>query len=550
MRTPKLSTRPSLNLAVLVSPTLGAALCAACGQYAPESPESLASSEGALTCPIGNGLYVLYYGTAPSEIATIRAARPNFVVVANQDAAWPDQYHYDDPVARTGPTGIKVMAYIPMNYARANQCASNNTPSTACTNMSCNSSCSCVPIQTRIADAMSRGYDGVFFDETNSTYDTYNTSCYNAVKAHGANKLVIANPGNIPQTDSLFNAADIVSVENKYNLPLPSFPGIESWRWLAVQGDPADQAATSLADAQSRLNTFRGNGGFWYYSSHPHWQLPSWFDPFATWVKGLTSVACAPPGQLSRWGAWNDGVNNFYRFNFTQSFTWYRVYIDSDHSAATGFATTGIGADHLIENSTLYTHGGGGWSWTPIGSAGQTKTGDSTSWTVSRATLGQTAYPNTDSLVFEAERSTSPRERSSRYEHVYSASSGSITGYFAQNDATNVYYQASFASPYTYKHVFIDTDTNPSIGYAYGGIGADYMIENDKLYRHNGGGWSWTQIADTPATGGSTGTRSWTVPRATLGETASSGELADVVFHGSDGAPAYAAPLYHHVYSR
>ena len=48
-------------------------------------------------------------------------------------------------------------------------------------------------------------------------------------------------------------------------------------RWLAVQGDPASQAATSLEDAKTRLDTFRDNGGFWYYSSTPHWKLPEWF---------------------------------------------------------------------------------------------------------------------------------------------------------------------------------------------------------------------------------------------------------------------------------
>jgi hypothetical protein len=418
--------------------------------------------------------------------------------------------------------------------------------------MSCTGSCNCVAIQTRIADAMGRGYDGVFFDETNSTYNAYNTSCYDAVKSYGAGKLVIDNPGAVPPTASIFDAADIVSVENQYNVTLPSYPGVASWRWLAIQGDPG--GAADLADAEARLTTFRSKGGFWYYSSTPHWQLPTWFDPFMAWAQGQSSVACAPPpppAQLSHWGGWNDGVNDYYRFSFAQPFTWYRVYIDSDHSAATGFARAGIGADFLIENSTLYSHAGGGWNWTPVGSAGQTTTSSSTSWTVARATLGQTAYPNTDSLSFEAESSGSPAENTGSYEHVYSASSGSIAGYFAQNDATNVYYQANFALPHAFKHVFIDTDTNPATGYASGGIGADYMIENDNLYHHNGGGWSWTLVASAPATGGTTGTKSWTVTRASINETAGTGELADVVFHGSGGGVTeYFAPVYRHVYSR
>ncbi len=558
MLTHSRSKRPLSSLTLLVSLPISAALFGACGEAGSEyvgalRSETIGRASQALTCPSGNGLYTLYYGTSDTDIAAIRAARPNFVVVANESTEWPDKYHFDNPVERTGETGIKVIAYIPMNYAMANRC-SDVTPNTTCTNLSCKSSCDdCLPIQTRIANAMSRNYDGVFFDETNSTYNAYNAACYQAVKAHGAGKLVIANPGSVPQTASLFDAADIVSVENKYNVKLPSFPGVGPERWLAIQGDPASEAATSLADAQDRLNAFRANGGFWYYSASPHWQVPSWFGPFATWVEAQANVSCeAPPvlTQLSHWGAWNDGVNVSYRFDFAQPFTWYRVYIDTDQSAATGFARGGIGADYLIENMTLYRHAGAGWNWSAVGSAGQTLSGTSTSWTVARASLGQTTYPNTDVVVFEAQSSGGPADMTASYQHVYSASNGAITATFAHNDGENLFYQANFAAPYIRTHVFIDVDTQVSTGYSFGGIGADYMIENDRLYRSTGPGWSWTQVASTPAWVGATGTKIWSVPRPTLGENAAMGETANLVFHGSGGATEYATPVYHHVYSR
>ena len=111
---------------------------------------------------------------------------------------------------------------------------------------------------------------------------------------------------------------------------------------------------------------------------------------------------------------------------------------------------------------------------------------NSSSWTIPRATLGQTAYPNSDRLSFEAETSGSPIQNAGTYEHVYSAASGAITGYFAENDASNVYYTANFTQNYTYKHVFIDADANATTGYAWDGIGADYMIENDTLFRSTG----------------------------------------------------------------
>lgn len=42
---------------------------------------------------------------------------------------------------------------------------------------------------------------------------------------------------------------------------------------------------------------------------------------------------------------------------------------------------------------------------------------------------------------------------------------------------------------YTFR-VFIDSDLDPATGYQIGGIGADYLIENDRIYRFTGAGGS------------------------------------------------------------
>jgi Spherulation-specific family 4 len=324
---------------------LATLLVAGCGQSQPERGDGseLGRLDQAIspTCPSGNGLFVLYYGTAASEIATIRAARPNFVVVANEDATWPDQYHYDNPAAHTGPTGIKVLAYIPMNYARQNECASNNTPNTNCTNTSCNGCSNCVPIQTRIANAMARGYDGVFFDETEDDHTAYNNACYNTVKASGAGKLVVVNPGIAAPLASLFDSADIVSVENQYNVSVAGY-GQPSWRWLAVQGDPAPGAA-DLADEQARFNTFRSNGGFWYYSASPHWALETWFNDFAGWAKTQGNVACGA-------SSFTVNVNGKAMDNGNAPVNGMCVFVDGSSSCSgfTPFSTTLSGGTHTI----------------------------------------------------------------------------------------------------------------------------------------------------------------------------------------------------------
>jgi hypothetical protein len=155
-------------------------------------------------------------------------------------------------------------------------------------------------IDAQVTTAINAGYDGVFFDETDP--DDYNWNIARAAHVHnsGALKLVVINPGTASPPNSVFDYADIVSVENKYNQALPSYPGIASWRWLAVQGDPAKLAPSSAEDAQNRTATFRSNGGFWYYSSNyattgaTHINLPPWYATFADWVKSQPGPSCSP----------------------------------------------------------------------------------------------------------------------------------------------------------------------------------------------------------------------------------------------------------------
>jgi chitodextrinase len=56
-----------------------------------------------------------------------------------------------------------------------------------------------------------------------------------------------------------------------------------------------------------------------------------------------------------------------YQAQFNLPFDFHHLFIDVDNDAATGFATAGIGADLLIENSWFYRHTGTGWSWAPVG---------------------------------------------------------------------------------------------------------------------------------------------------------------------------------------
>jgi hypothetical protein len=405
--------------------------------------------------------------------------------------------------------------------------------------------------------------DGIFLDEVTAGSDcahaqSYYLPIHDYIKGAHPAATVVINPGTNVDSCYLSVADILVTFESSFAEYQNAWstagrdwetPANAARIWHIVHTASSSQWSTALQLSRAR------NAGYVFVTSFTETQntygaLPSYFHSEADSVKAFDGSSPGGTTALSRWRGSNDGVNEHYTLHFSHPFEYYRVYIDSDHSAATGYPVAGIGADYLIENDLLYAHGAAGWNWNQIGGVSQVVTSTSIDWTVPRSTIGETAYPNSASLSFEAETIGQPVENAGSYEHVYSPSTGTITGYFAENDASNVYYQANYTTAYAYKHVYIDTDTNAATGYAYGGIGADYMIENNQLYRHAGAGWSWTPIATTPATGGTTGIKTWTVPRATLGETATSGEVANIVFDGSDGATDHAAPIYRHVYTR
>jgi hypothetical protein len=107
-----------------------------------------------------------------------------------------------------------------------------------------------------------------------------------------------------------------------------------------------------------------------------------------------------------------------------------------------------------------------------------------------------------------------------------------ITDYSACSNGRTVIFKATFAEDFGYRHVFIDTDADPNTGFAVeevaAGFGADFMIENDVLYRSTGRDWTWAEVEGiTPLAGVTGDSYRWQLqPGYGVG---------DVVFNGSDG---------------
>jgi hypothetical protein len=123
------------------------------------------------------------------------------------------------------------------------------------------------------------------------------------------------------------------------------------------------------------------------------------------------------------------------------------------------------------------------------------------------------------------------------------AGSGDITNFSACTSATGETFQATFNAATSFHHVFIDSDDNQSTGFQLPSpsstpLGADYMIENDTLYRSLSSGWSWTPVTGvSPAMTQSGNVYTWTVPLSALGNPATTQRA---VFNGNS---FYTAPI-------
>ena len=263
---------------------------------------------------------------------------------------------------------------------------------------------------------------------------------------------------------------------------------------------------------------------------------------------------------LTNPGCTNDAGSLICRFGAPAS-GFYRMFLDTDASTATGFALAqGIGADYLVEAdgagySELYRDNpGSGWLWDSRGAVPFSITGGIAQFTIPRASLGETAVcGETTAAVFNHDATYG-----SKLTHVYTPACGgglAITSVQATNTATAITYQLGYGGLPDFFRVWIDTDRNVATGYVVDGtIGADYLLEADdagnaRLYQDRpGAGWGWDDRDGVPFSIGG-GAAQWTVDSAALGETACSGETADLVVDVESSGTRVASAKVTHAYA-
>jgi hypothetical protein len=137
----------------------------------------------------------------------------------------------------------------------------------------------------------------------------------------------------------------------------------------------------------------------------------------------------------------------------------------------------------------------------------------------------------------KASRTTAPATATSPTRQP--EANGPISAYSACSTGAVVRFKATFAGSYAWHHVFIDADGDAGTGYRGaegGGIGADYMIENEHIYESTGADWGWTLIdTASPLVARSGGSFRWQVRpgfggvRVVFGASTDSGDVSTSV---------------------
>jgi hypothetical protein len=192
-----------------------------------------------------------------------------------------------------------------------------------------------------------------------------------------------------------------------------------------------------------------------------------------------------------------------FEYSFGQVDSSYnQLFIDVD-GTSTGYSSnvSGIGADYLLENNKILKFTGttqSSWSWTQVGTITFSKVNGVAKW----QNLAKTVLGTPASLNVVGRRAT-PVMASAVVTHnepqVIPEPTASISSPAIAINSSSYSFEYSFGQvDSSYNQLFIDVD-GTSTGYSsnVSGIGADYLLENNKILKFTGttqSSWSWTQV--------------------------------------------------------
>ncbi len=94
-----------------------------------------------------------------------------------------------------------------------------------------------------------------------------------------------------------------------------------------------------------------------------------------------------------------------------------------------------------------------------------------------------------------------------------------LSGFSATMDSNYLYYSYSYSGTPAYLRVYIDADKNSSSGFAVSGIGSEFLIENNAVYKFAGSSrstWAWTALPVSSGMIKTAGNVTFKIARASL----------------------------------
>ena len=195
-----------------------------------------------------------------------------------------------------------------------------------------------------------------------------------------------------------------------------------------------------------------------------------------------------------------------------------QFFIDSDHNEATGYHNDWVdGADYLIEEGRIYksTADGDRWNWEKISNATFTKN-NTTIYAKTTDEIIQNLNPkfrvaavSWDSNWQSVSHITMPPLARGAITIDADVSDWANVDLFASSDVgeakilddnSNIYFLLEKGNTGNHTQIYLNVDNDVNTGY--GGyitnskIGAEYLIEDDRLYKStsNGDNWAWENI--------------------------------------------------------
>jgi hypothetical protein len=198
---------------------------------------------------------------------------------------------------------------------------------------------------------------------------------------------------------------------------------------------------------------------------------------------------------------------------------YYELFLNSDNDLATGQQTapwTSTGADYMVENGRLYRFESNAWQDLGASSVSSTANGTAldvavaksalvglapffevgfkdiaTTWSLKSALPASGAlapYPQTVGFVVDG----SAREWAG-VRALATASSQPASSLKATFNEDFLYFIVQGRGLGGYYGLYLNTDDDPSTGFSEGN-GADYMVQNGRLYQSKGSGWDWNDL--------------------------------------------------------